>query len=62
MEAKSSNSDQRKNSSKSLRAKKLILLERQARKDRSETLKVGDDLRYIYNLKLPTPSIIDAEE
>jgi len=48
MEAKSLNSDQMKISSHStLHAKKLMWLERQARKDSEEALKVGDDLRHI---------------
>jgi len=49
MEAKSSDSRQMKISSHStLHAKKLMLLEQQARKDKAEALKVGDDhLRYI---------------
>lgn len=48
MEGKSSNSDKRKISSNSiLHAKKLMWLERQAHKERSEALKVSDGLRYI---------------
>jgi hypothetical protein len=46
MEAKSSNSDRRKTgSSFILHAKKLMWLERQARKERSGVLNVSDDFR-----------------